>query len=363
MSSGYINLHRKICEWQWYSDINVRLLFIHLLMHANYKPYPFDGFIVPRGSIITGRKKLAESIGISEKKIRTAMDKLEKSGCITRKRASKYSLVKITKYEDYQDEKVVKKDVILKQKFNKITKKGQQRATIKEVINNNKLLYNNLTSVPCINDSSEKWDSCTETILQSEKWGEYDLLIRKFGLAEEVRFLNIYNFIKKHQKLKTDTDALAIIFKTEASLAINISDIYTMRRKAIVSPKLGKLKDEEAWRMLSLKILKQYRHDWCMEDMLIKTMNFIKKLIVKRCIQINSHVEIKAVRSETVSDKELQDNKYNKYLELPENERKRLCEIAENDLIKRNPKYKINKNCRILRFTVLEFMEKEMLIV
>lgn len=34
---GYITIHRKIVDWEWYKDIPTRVLFEHLLLTANWK--------------------------------------------------------------------------------------------------------------------------------------------------------------------------------------------------------------------------------------------------------------------------------------------------------------------------------------
>ncbi len=31
MNDGFIKLHRKIIDWEWYDDINTKTLFIHIL--------------------------------------------------------------------------------------------------------------------------------------------------------------------------------------------------------------------------------------------------------------------------------------------------------------------------------------------
>ena len=35
LTEGYVNIHRKIVEWEWYSDINVYRVFTHLIYTAS----------------------------------------------------------------------------------------------------------------------------------------------------------------------------------------------------------------------------------------------------------------------------------------------------------------------------------------
>ncbi len=38
---GYIALHRQMLNWEWYKNTNTKVLFIHLLLKANYKDLSF----------------------------------------------------------------------------------------------------------------------------------------------------------------------------------------------------------------------------------------------------------------------------------------------------------------------------------
>lgn len=34
---GWIKLHRKLINWEWYQDTNVKVVFLHLLLIANHE--------------------------------------------------------------------------------------------------------------------------------------------------------------------------------------------------------------------------------------------------------------------------------------------------------------------------------------
>ena len=103
MSQGWISMHRKILEWEWYSDINTCRLFIHLLLCANHKDKKYQGEVVKKGSFITGRIKLAEQTGLSVQQIRSCLNKLKSTSNITINITNKYSIISITNWESYQD--------------------------------------------------------------------------------------------------------------------------------------------------------------------------------------------------------------------------------------------------------------------
>ena len=45
-NTGWIKLHRKFLKWEWYSDINTKSLFLHLLLTANHKDKQWQGITV-----------------------------------------------------------------------------------------------------------------------------------------------------------------------------------------------------------------------------------------------------------------------------------------------------------------------------
>lgn len=99
---GWIKLHRKLLNWEWYQDSNMVHLFIHILFSANYEAKKWKGIPVKRGELITGRKSLSKSTGISERSIRTCLNKLKSTNEIAIKSTNQYSIITVCKYDDYQ---------------------------------------------------------------------------------------------------------------------------------------------------------------------------------------------------------------------------------------------------------------------
>jgi len=52
---GFIKIHRKLLEWEWYDDNNVKVLFLHLLLKANYKDKKYRGETLKAGTVLTSR--------------------------------------------------------------------------------------------------------------------------------------------------------------------------------------------------------------------------------------------------------------------------------------------------------------------
>ena len=55
----YVKISRKILDWEWYTDTNTKVLFLHILLKANWKPSRFQGTEVPRGSLVTSQQNMA----------------------------------------------------------------------------------------------------------------------------------------------------------------------------------------------------------------------------------------------------------------------------------------------------------------
>ena len=99
---GWIKLHRKMINWEWYNDINVKVVFLHLLLTANHEDKKWQGIEIKRGQKITSLSHLAEETKLSVKQIRNVLNKLKSTGEITSKGTSKYTIITIVKYNDYQ---------------------------------------------------------------------------------------------------------------------------------------------------------------------------------------------------------------------------------------------------------------------
>ncbi len=99
---GWIKLHRKMLDWEWYGDGNTFRLFVHLLLTANHKPQSWKGVVIGRGELATGRQSLSAQTGLSEQSVRTSLERLKSTNEITIKSTSKYSIVTIVNYDTYQ---------------------------------------------------------------------------------------------------------------------------------------------------------------------------------------------------------------------------------------------------------------------
>ena len=101
---GYIKLHRQLLTWEWYTDIPVRVLFEHCLLRANHKSNKWRGQTIDVGSFITSYEKLSAETGLTVQQVRTALSKLKSTGELTYKSTSRYSIITINNWIDYQED-------------------------------------------------------------------------------------------------------------------------------------------------------------------------------------------------------------------------------------------------------------------
>lgn len=102
-NKGWIKIHRRLLDWEWYSDTNMVRLFLHLLLKANTDNRRWQGREVPRGSLITSRAKLEAETGLSQKTIRTCLARLIATGEIEVEATNRFSLVTICNFDNYQE--------------------------------------------------------------------------------------------------------------------------------------------------------------------------------------------------------------------------------------------------------------------
>lgn len=101
---GWIKLHRKLVDWQWYTDHSTFRLFFHLLLTANHKPAKWRTYNIERGQKLTSLDSLSLETGLTVQQVRTALSKLKSTGELTSISTSKNTIITITNYSLYQSD-------------------------------------------------------------------------------------------------------------------------------------------------------------------------------------------------------------------------------------------------------------------
>lgn len=102
---GWFKVYRQIEDWEWYKSPNTRHLFEHLIGRANVEPKRFKGTLLHRGELITSVGHLSDQTGLSMNQVRLALRNLESTGEIICQRTNRWTKVKVTNFNKYQNVK------------------------------------------------------------------------------------------------------------------------------------------------------------------------------------------------------------------------------------------------------------------
>ena len=192
---GWITLHRKMLEWEWYDDIPTCRLFVHLLLRANFKKCQWHGQTINEGELITSIGSLSEETGLTNQQVRTALDKLISTGEINKQTTNRYTLIKVRNFKAYQEyERPIKTN---KQQTN------NKQITNKQQTNNNSIT--NITKKQNNNDNTNVTErtpalrKCPSVLLTEEQW---DSLLDMLGAKDFDNYCeNLQNYIDEGHKV------------------------------------------------------------------------------------------------------------------------------------------------------------------
>ena len=128
MAEAFVKLYKKMLKWEWYDDVNTCRLFIHCLLKANWEVTRWHGLELMPGQFVSSTEKLAKETGLSIKQVRVALKHLIETGEVASKGHSKYSVITVNNWIEYQGKGQAKG----KQVASKWQAKGNERATVKE---------------------------------------------------------------------------------------------------------------------------------------------------------------------------------------------------------------------------------------
>lgn len=97
----FIQLHKKICEWEWYTDIPTKTLFLHILLKCNYKEAKWRWKIIKPWQFITSSEHLAMETWLTRQQVRTALKKLESTWEITYQATNDYTILGLNNWATY----------------------------------------------------------------------------------------------------------------------------------------------------------------------------------------------------------------------------------------------------------------------
>lgn len=139
----FIVVNRSLLDWEWYSDLPVRILFQHMLLLANWKPGKFQGMDILPGSFPTSVESLATEAGISIQQVKTALSKLKSTNDITTTATKKFTVVTIVNWAKYQNVQPTKQPSNNRQSTSDQPQDNRQSTTIEQENNSTREQPNN----------------------------------------------------------------------------------------------------------------------------------------------------------------------------------------------------------------------------
>lgn len=102
MSQGWICVHRKLLDWEWFDDHNTFRLFMYFMLKANHQDKKWKGILIKRGQHLTSLDKIVLGSGLSKSQIRTAINKLKSTHEIAHETNAQHTVITIINYNLYQ---------------------------------------------------------------------------------------------------------------------------------------------------------------------------------------------------------------------------------------------------------------------
>ena len=133
----FVKLFRRMVYWEWYTDINTKVLFIHCLIMANWKDGNWKGMPYKRGQFYTSIENLASETGLTIRQTRTALDHLQKTNEVTCKTTNKNTLITVVSFDKYQGERQTERQANRQANDTQNDKQNDKEATSKRQQNKN----------------------------------------------------------------------------------------------------------------------------------------------------------------------------------------------------------------------------------
>ena len=188
MAFGWIKLYRSLMYndlWQ-YKPFSRGQAWVDLLLLAAHKDEEFyfnnKIFRLNKGEILTSKRKLSNRWGWSITKITRFLFELESVGMLSQKSDTKKTIIKITKYDNYQAFDGIQVTEKRTQKITSKEHKSNTERTPKETYNNNNNNKNNKNKIK--NTRKEKntrpsADFSPSEIFPSEQDLEYEEMCKR----------------------------------------------------------------------------------------------------------------------------------------------------------------------------------------
>lgn len=179
----FVQLHKKICDWEWYTDIPTCKLFFHILLKCNYKEAKWKWKVINPWEFITSLEHLSLETGLTRQQVRTAINKLKSTWEITHYSTNEYTTLALNNWESYNtrdnipitnEQQTNNKRITTTNKNNKEYKENKEYNT--DTYISNDIWSNDLVPKEKI-DNRNKWTQRIIDIIKDQvqqEWFIYD---------------------------------------------------------------------------------------------------------------------------------------------------------------------------------------------
>ena len=135
LTRGFVAFPRGLTDWEWYTEPNTVRLYFHLLLTANWKEKRWQGITIHPGELVTSRAQLAKQLRMSEQSVRTALEHLQSTSCVTSRTGPRYSVITINNYAELVGSNQLINQLVTScqpapnQDLTKITKKTKEQSS------------------------------------------------------------------------------------------------------------------------------------------------------------------------------------------------------------------------------------------
>lgn len=206
---GWIKLHRKIIDWDWWTDSYVVHVFIYLLLMANHKAKNVGSRTIKQGQYLTSIRAISRDLNLNERTVMRALKTLLESETIkVESDRINGTLITISKYKEYQSVEQISVVSNTTRDTTQHTTRDTTRNTTKQEYKESKKERSNIVIV----ENSTKQKAPAEP---KKTYGEFQnvkltdneaqKLREQFGdnAAGMVEYLSAYK-IEKNYKTKSD---------------------------------------------------------------------------------------------------------------------------------------------------------------
>lgn len=240
---GWIKVHRKLVDWEWYNDINVKVVFLHLLLTANHKEKQWKGQTILRGQKLTSLEHLADDVGLTIQQTRTALKKLKSTHEITIKTTNKNTLITIEKFNNYQFE-IDEDNKQNNKQFNNLITNNQQ--TNNKQITTNKNEKNDNNNIK--KEKNKKRKTFEEVLAENNCSEELEITVRDFidmrkTIKKPMTSKALELLLRNLEKLTNlEEEKIAIL---NQSIEHGWQTVYPLKTNNMRNSSKGEIKEEE----------------------------------------------------------------------------------------------------------------------